>query len=246
MSFEVEPVNRSSLSSQIADQLQEAILDGTLKADDRLPTEDELSKRYQVSRPTIREALKRLAAKNLVRSKRGPTGGTFVTKPSVAQLSDSLTSAATMLVSLKEVDLDEINAARLELESTCCRLAATYRSENQLSALTHELKVQEDERITAEDFCASDVRFHRIIADASGNRMLAFVMYAVIEALQPVANMIAYRFRERTVIIDHHRRILEAIQQQDADLACAILKEQIEYLAARHQDAQDWRAGKGD
>lgn len=246
MSFEVEPVNRSSLSSQIADQLQEAILDGTLKADDRLPTEEELSKRYQVSRPTIREALKRLAAKNLVRSKRGPTGGTFVTKPSVAQLSDSLTSAATMLVSLKEVDLDEINAARLELETTCCRLAAEERTEAQLAALADELERQKNDLITAEDFCASDVRFHRIIADASGNRMLSFVMYAVIEALQPVSNMISYRFRERAVIVDQHNRLLVALSERDADTACAVLSEQIEYLAARHQDAQAWRASRNN
>lgn len=244
MSFEVEPVNRSSLSSQIADQLQEAILDGTLKADDRLPTEEELSKRYQVSRPTIREALKRLAAKNLVRSKRGPTGGTFVTKPSVSQLSDSLTSAATMLVSLKEVDLNEINAARLELETTCCRLAAAERTEDQLTALATELERQRDDQITAEDFCASDVRFHRIIADASGNRMLSFVMYAVIEALQPLSNMISYRFRERAVILDQHSRLLDALRDRDADTACAVLSEQIEYLAARHQEAQDWRASR--
>ncbi len=246
MSFEFEPVNRRSLSSQIADQLQEAILDGTLKADDRLPTEDELSRRYQVSRPTIREALKRLAAKNLVRSKRGPTGGTFVTKPSVDQLSDSLTSAATMMVSLKEVDLDEINQARRELESTCCRLAASQRQESHLAIMAEELSLQQNDSIAAEAFCASDVRFHRAIADASGNRMLSFVMYAVIEALQPVANMIAYRFREREVIVDQHRRLLEALQTQNADRACDILHEQIDYLAARHRDAQNWRAGKGD
>jgi len=242
LSFEVEPVNRHSLSRQIADQLQEAILDGTLKADDRLPTEDELSRRYQVSRPTIREALKRLAAKNLVRSKRGPTGGTFVTTPSVDQLSDQLTSAATMLMSLKAVDLDEINGARLELETICCRLAATHRNDEHLQALADELAIQQHGQITAEEFCASDVRFHRIIVDASGNRMLSFVMYAVIEALQPVANMIAYRFRERSVITEQHTRLLDALRDQDADAACTVLTEQIEYLAARHHDAQSWSA----
>ncbi|MGB0466307.1 MAG: FadR/GntR family transcriptional regulator [Pontibacterium sp.] len=241
MSFEVEPVNRRSLSSQIAEQLQDAIMDGTLKANDRLPTEDELSKRYQVSRPTIREALKRLAAKNLVRSKRGPTGGTFVTRPSVAQLSDTLTGAATMMVSLKAVELSEINEARLELESSCCRLAAEHRSEAHLSALQDELRLQQDANITAEAFCASDVRFHRIIADATGNRMLSFVMYTMIEALQPVANMIAYHFREREVIAGQHQRLLEALTKQDAEAACQALKEQIDYLAARHRDAQNWR-----
>lgn len=246
MSFEVEPVNRRSLSSQIADQLQEAILDGSLKADDRLPTEDELASRYQVSRPTIREALKRLAAKNLIRSKRGPTGGTFVTKPTADQLSDNLTAAATMMVSLKEVNLDEIHEARRELERSCCLLATQHRTQEQLDALSAELEIQAAADISAEAFCASDVRFHRIIAEATGNRMLSFLMYGVIEALQPVANMISYRVRARDVIVDQHRRLLGALEMQDPVAAVRILDEQLDYLAERYQAAQDGRQRKAD
>jgi GntR family transcriptional repressor for pyruvate dehydrogenase complex len=246
LSFEVEPVNRRSLSSQIADQLQEAILDGSLKAEDRLPTEDELAQRYQVSRPTIREALKRLAAKNLVRSKRGPAGGTFVTKPTADQLSDSLTTAATMMVSLKEVNLEEIHEARRELERTCCRLAAEHRTQSQLDALASELAVQAEADISAEAFCASDVRFHRVIAEATHNRMLSFLMYGVIEALQPVANMISYRVRARDVIVDQHQRLFTALEQRDAEAAVTVLDEQLDYLAERYQAAQAERQRKAD
>jgi DNA-binding FadR family transcriptional regulator len=99
-SIDFEPVSQKSLSRQIADQIRQAIIDGSLAADDRLPTEDELAARFSVSRPTIREALKRLAAQNLVRSKRGPTGGTFVNRPSVSDLSDSLAGATTLLMGL--------------------------------------------------------------------------------------------------------------------------------------------------
>lgn len=64
----------TSAASQIADQLQQAIMDGRLKVDERLPTEEELAAQFGVSRPTVREALKRLAARHLIRSRRGPTG----------------------------------------------------------------------------------------------------------------------------------------------------------------------------
>ena len=69
---------KASLSKQIAEQLRAAIVDGRFKIGERLPTEDELAQRYGVSRPSVREALKRLAAQNLVRARRGPTGGNFV------------------------------------------------------------------------------------------------------------------------------------------------------------------------
>ena len=63
-------------------------------------------------------------------------------------------------------------------------------------------------------------------------------MYTLIEALQPVANMIAYRFREREIITAQHKRLLVAVKNQDSNLATAILKEQIEYLDQLHTEAQ--------
>jgi len=238
VSLEVAPINKTSLSKQVADQLQEAILEGALKADDRLPTEGELAERFHVSRPTIREALKRLAAKNLIRSRRGPTGGTFVNHLGAEELSDQMTTAATLYVSMNQISLSEVSSTRLEMEKLCCQLACQNRSDDDLEKMRSELKYQSDSSITAEEFCAADVRFHRAIADASQNRMLSFVMYSLIEALQPVANMIAYRFRERDIILMQHRRLLGAIEEQDSSLACAVIKEQIEYLAQLHEEAQ--------
>jgi len=239
VSLALGPVNKSSLSKQVADQLQEAILDGSLKADDRLPTEDELAKRFQVSRPTIREALKRLAAKNLIRSRRGPTGGTFVNHLGTSELSDHLTTASTLYVSMNQISLPEVSSTRLEMESLCCQLACDHRTDADLEKMEFELGQQLDNRISPEDFCAADVRFHRAIAEASHNRMLSFVMYTLIEALQPVANMIAYRFREREIITGQHKRLLGAIREQNKTLACAIIAEQITYLDQLHEEAQE-------
>ncbi|WP_293267048.1 FadR/GntR family transcriptional regulator [Neptunomonas sp.] len=237
-SIEFEPVSQQSLSRQIADQIRQAIIDGSLAADDRLPTEDELAARFSVSRPTIREALKRLAAQNLVRSKRGPTGGTFVNRPSVSDLSDSLAGATTLLMGLNAFSLDEITQTRLELETICCKLAAQNRSEQDLNALSNELKIQANPATSAEQFCASDVNFHRLIANATGNRMLAFVMHTVIEALQPVANMVAHHYREKAIIYNQHERLLEALSNQDTELSIKILSEQVNYLSQQHSAAQ--------
>jgi DNA-binding FadR family transcriptional regulator len=237
-SIDFEPVSQQSLSRQIADQIRQAIIDGSLAADDRLPTEDELAARFSVSRPTIREALKRLAAQNLVRSKRGPTGGTFVNRPSVSDLSDSLAGATTLLMGLNAFSLEEITQTRLELETICCKLAAENRSQEDLDALFRELKVQADPNLSAEAFCTSDVNFHRLIANATGNRMLSFVMHTVIEALQPVANMVAYRYREKHIIYNQHERLFTALSNQDAALSIQILSEQVHYLNQQHTAAQ--------
>ncbi len=239
MSITYEPVVTTSIAKQIAEQIRQSILDGRLKADDRLPTEHELAQQFSVSRPTIREALKRLAAQNLIRSRRGPTGGTFVNRPSEEEARTSLTTATTLLVSFGEFDLAQIVEARHELEVMCGRLAAERRGDEHIAAMANEIEIQSDATISDEDFCASDVRFHRALVDATGNPVLQFLMCAVIEALQPVENMVIFRYRDRQKVVRQHKRILKAIAAGDPQRTEQKITKQMHYLRAQFALAQD-------
>jgi DNA-binding FadR family transcriptional regulator len=236
-----EPLVTASLAKQIAERIRESITDGTLKADDQLPTEDELAKQFQVSRPTIREALKRLAAQSLIRSRRGPAGGTFVNRPTHEEVSSNLTTATALLVSLGEFEVPEILEARHELEVTGARLAAKRNTETELEVMAREIETQKNSALSDVDFCASDVRFHRAMADASHNPVLQFVMFAVIEALQPIENMVVLRFREREEIVKQHEKMLLALKARDTKAVVAAVTEQTDYLRERFDAAQEWR-----
>lgn len=243
MAIDFEPLQTKSLARQIADRIRESIIDGELGADDRLPGETELAAQFGVSRPTIREALKRLAAQHLIRSRRGPGGGTFVNRPSSQQLRDSVTATAMAAVSMGEFTSDDIVEARRELELLCGRLAIDQRSDDDLAAMHAEIAIQRDAALSDEDFCASDVRFHRALADASGNRVLQLVMFSVIEALQPVINMAVYRHRERQRIVDHHQQIVAALEQRNTAAAEGALHDLMSYLEQRLEAAQrSWHA----
>ncbi len=239
-----EPVQKDTFPSQIARQIRAMIVDGTLAVNQRLPTEQELAAQFTVSRPTIREALKRLAAQNLIRSRRGPTGGTFVNGPSVEEEMDHLAAVSTMLVSVGDISMEEIADARQQLEILCVRLAATERTDEQLEALAREIEYQEKIDITDMDFCASDVRFHRTLVDASRNALLRFLMAAVVEGLQPISNLIVFRYRERKEIIRHHRLLLDHLTRGDAEGAASVIAEQMAYLRAHYLNAQVARLGK--
>ena len=237
MAIKFEPLVTESLAKQIAENIREAIVKGSLKVDERLPTEEELAARFEVSRPTIREALKRLAAQHLIRSRRGPTGGTFVNRPSQDEVRLNLTNAMTLLVGMGEFNLTDIAETRQGLETLCCRLAAERRTDAHLVALAVELDIQRDPKLSDVDFCASDVRFHRVLADATDNALLKFIVLTVIDALQPVANMVVYQFRERQRLVSQHESILAALQARDADSAIAALNEQIADLGEKYAQA---------
>ena len=230
-----KPIVTTSMATQIADVIQQAILDGTLRINERLASEEELAAQFGVSRPTVREALKRLAARHLLRSRRGPSGGNFVSGPSPEQLAQSFGTAAAVLVATGGVSLDEMATARFEMEAICCRLAADCICEADLDALRKELEHQRQADITDEEFCASDVRFHRLIVEASGNAILRFVMNLVVETLMPVSNMIIFRVRDRRTICALHARIVEALARRDGEGAVSVLSELIAYIRTQYE-----------
>lgn len=232
------PVSRQSLSHQIADQIRQSIGDGSLRADDRLPTEGELAERFGVSRPTVREALKRLAAQNLVHSKRGPTGGTFIVRPQVEDVSEQLTTLSTLLLGMDTFSIADIVSARSGLERLCCQLIVERSAPADLCDMQAALVLHSDPEISAEVFCDTDVAFHRSLASSTGNPLISLIMHMVIEALQPVSNMVTVRYRDRTTIVQEHQTILAALEQGDADRASEVLTTQALRLGEQMERAR--------
>jgi len=241
MTLKFDEVVRTGIAKQVAENIKSAIMDGRLKIDERLPTEEDLAKNFGISRPTVREALKRLAAQNLIQSRRGPLGGNFVKRPDPEGLSKAITGAATLLVGIGAFDIDEIITARLETETICCRLACDNHDTAHLERMAAEIDIQRDESISDEDFCASDVRFHRALVDSTCNGPLKLMMYTVIESFIPITNMIVFRVRERRKVVGFHRQIMEAVAKRETEAATKALGDLLAYIRNSYSTAMDAR-----
>ncbi|MEJ0028531.1 MAG: FadR/GntR family transcriptional regulator [Rhizomicrobium sp.] len=237
MALKYDSVVTAGAAKQIAKDIREAILHGRIKVGERLPTEDELAASYGVSRPTIREALKLLAAQNLVRARRGPSGGSFVTKPEPGEMGQTLAGAVTLMVTIGGFQFDEIALARLELDTICCRQAATTRDQADIAKLKTALAELRDEKVSDEEFCAADVRFHRALVDATHNGPLRFLMYGIVEAMLPIMNMVVYRERERAVVVKYHEAVLAAIVKKRPAEAVTAVRGLMEYLTGKYRSA---------
>src|SRR3982074_2451526 len=148
MTIDYQGLVTQGLARQIAEKIRDAILEGRIQVHERLPTEEELAAKFSVSRPTTCEALKRLAAQNLIRSRRGPPGGTFVNQPRREEARLMGATAARWLVSMGACALSDIAGARQEIELVCCRLAARRRTDEQLAAMAREIEQQRDSSLT--------------------------------------------------------------------------------------------------
>lgn len=218
------------LTRQIAGSLRDEIIHGHLQVGQRLPAEADLARRFKASKPTVREAMKILAAQNLTQSRRGPNGGVFVSRPTLEQTNRLLTSVTTWLVTLGIFSREDIAEARRSLGQACVGLAAQRRSETDLYLLERELQRMGDAGGSNEQFCVADMQFHRGIANATGNRVLQLIMLIIGDSLAAATGMMVFRYHQREMVVAFNTRILSAIRSRRGDSGAVIYAEMIDYL----------------
>jgi len=214
--MKIDPDSSIDLSAQIASAIKDAIIDGSLPVDERLPSEQELCEQFSVSRSTVREALKRLGAQSLIRTQRGATGGAFVNRLTYEAAHSQQITTSTLLLSMNDVSFSTACEARYTLEKSCARLAAERRTADQLATMRSEAFKQSQPGLTDEAFCASDVAFHRALVDAAHNKVMSYQLAGAVEAMQPLMNMITFTARSRERIVGLHGAIADALEAQDA------------------------------
>lgn len=243
--MKIDPQNPADLSAQIAKAIRDAIISGDLPVDERLPSEAELADQFDVSRPTVREALKRLAAQSLIRTQRGATGGAFVNRLKFEDAYGQQITTSTLLLSMNDVSFATACEARYALERACAPLSAERRSADHLATMRAEAHRQSQPGLTDEAFCASDVAFHRALVDAAGNPVLSYQLAGAVESMQPLMNMITFSARSRETIIGLHTAIADAIDARDAGAADASLDALSRYTQALAQDVIARKSQRG-
>lgn len=238
-------LNQSAeLPVQIAESIREAIINGSLLVDERLPSESELCDRFEVSRSTVREALKRLAAQNLIRTQRGASGGAFVNRISFEDAYPHQITTSTLLLSMNEVSFETACEARFAVERACVPLSAERCQPDQLATMRAEIHRQSQNGLSDESFCASDVAFHKALVEGAGNPVLTYQLAGAIESMQPLMNMITFSERDRAKIVALHTKIADAIECGQATAADLGLAELADYTMTLADQVRQQRAAR--
>lgn len=212
---------------RIVDQVREDIFRRRLAAGDRLPNEAELADRFEVSRLTVREALRVLELQGLVRVEHGFQGGAFVAESGTAPVTDAL---ETML-RLEHLERAEIYAARRYLEPGVAALAA--RDLDPATARAIEVDIEESERRLASGKPAfrTNLEFHRLVAGACGNRILTLMTGAVLDLLAAAESRRPSDEKVNREACRAHATIFRALRLGDADRASSAMEVHLEWLA---------------
>lgn len=230
----VDPERRSSTSEELVTQLREMIHRGELRPGDRLPPERDLAKLLGVSRPTLRAAIRSLAAVGVLQSKQG--AGTFVVESDGPPALDS--GPLRMMASLHGFTTSEMFEARRSLEMAIAALAAERATGEQMANMAEEIAGMFASLDDPEQFLVHDMRFHQMVAASSGNRIMTALMNMVATVLFDVRRKTVNRARDLKESAEMHRQIYRAIRDRNSDEARNAMRDHL-MLAQRAQESEE-------
>src|ERR1700684_3132619 len=225
-------VRTSRLYEQIVQQIEESVLNGTLKPGDQLPAERELAQQLGVSRTAVREAVKTLREKGLVEAYSGR--GTFIT--------DGTSQAARQSFDLMvKVGQQEGSAhlaeLRLVLEPGIAALGAVRAKEEDVATMREAVVVMDRAQKDPDVYIEADLDFHLALAEAAANPLILSLIDSIVGLLREQ--------RMRIFNVDggpergqlHHKRILEAVREHDAEKARTCMRAHLKQVKEDSQAA---------
>jgi DNA-binding FadR family transcriptional regulator len=214
----------------VVDQIQGNIINGNLKPGDVLPPELKLKELFNVSRPSIREALRVLEQRGLIIIKSGAKGGAVVIDASTSNITENL----DLLMQLKKVQIQDLNEYRAHVEPIVAALAAeraTLADIERLNILKAEAdRIAQKEDVTLSNYQPIDVAMHMLIAEIARNPLFEASLKMIHNKM--VYSKVIYPYdsiheRSKDLIMKNIKdfsELVEAIEQRSPEKAKSVMK----------------------
>ena len=216
----------ATLTQQVAHDLGQRIVGGDYLPGDALPSEADLSADLEVSRTVVREALKVLAAKGLIRS-RPRVGPVVQPRHSWERLDSDVLAWSTRDSEQLKAFLDQLTEVRRIIEPDAARLAATRATPDELRHIETTFSAMEDAVTDPSAFLTHDLAFHEAIVQAAHNDVLLGLLLTLRKGLAASRQVSTGTLRQdtpatvhaRATALELHRAVLDALRERDGERA---------------------------
>ncbi len=216
------PVNSKRTFEEIFTEMKTLIIDGVFKQGDKLPSEMEIARQFNVGRQTVREALRLLELSGFLKVRKGAGGGSTVTNAIAERLSKSFLDAARM----KNMSISELTVARIGIEKLVVSLAVGNATDEDIALLKENIlsatrKIEQGTQAFKEN-----IDFHVLLAKASHNSAYMIIVGSIMTVVAHffrVPQMVATSKK----ILEEHRSILDAVIKRDEERAVSLMDKHI-------------------
>ncbi len=197
------------ISDQIIDQIRDAILSGKLKPGDRLASEKELADRFEVSKATMREAMRVLEVLGSTETRKGTSGGIFIAEVSMRTTIHSIIN----FLHFQALSIKEITMLRYLIEPTVARIAVSKITDQDIQNLK---KIVGERAAGGENEVSKEIGFHRYLARLAENTLLILIVDFVDNLLDSIKSKIKLGPDFYREVRKSHLQILDCIIKKDA------------------------------
>jgi GntR family transcriptional repressor for pyruvate dehydrogenase complex len=216
-------VEQNKVALDIIRQVREAILEGKLKAGDRLPPEKQLLVKFGVGKHTLREAVRALEAMGFLSIRKGYGGGAVVLEVDMNTTRDSIAN----FLHFQNVSVRNLSEVRKLVEPYLARLAAERLRQDGLEALDDCNQACREALLLGQSMSSHEIKFHRILADASGNPVLILILDFVNSVLTDSKRHLQPGPAFSQEVLAAHERILAAVRERDLERAEAEMRDHV-------------------
>lgn len=203
------------ISTNIVDQIREAILSGALNPGDRLPSEKELSKNFEVSKASLREAFRALEALGFLEVRQGMSGGAFVREVDLTTARNNMFN----YIFFQKPTIHEFTQLRSFIEPAAAEIAAQKITPEELADLEENLEMTRKAQHKGAFYYELDTYFHHRIAGITGNRLVCFVIDSLKNAIVNIKLELELDHDFSVRVFQAHERIMNAFRARDPERA---------------------------
>jgi GntR family transcriptional repressor for pyruvate dehydrogenase complex len=218
-----EEVSRGRVSDNVVLQIKKSIIDGIYKPGEKLPSEKELLAMFNISRGSLREAMKSLERLGFVNIKTGVLGGAYVTDRAIQSFSKTLYD----VIQMSKVGLFELLEMREIMEPGMAALAAQRRTDADVRKM-EELISLRDKSLKADKVpIVVNIDWHQAVAEASKNGMLCLIIDATAMILNDEFKKISLSLEDHRAILDFHKKVTACIKEKDSEGASRLMRRHV-------------------
>ncbi len=219
------PIKQVRISEEVTEQLKQAILLGQFRAGDKLPAERVLAERFQVSRLSIREAIRKLESFGFVTTRHGVNGGVYVTDLTF----ENLVNAFLHLFLAGRVSIRQLIQVRLFVEPEVARLAASGITSDYAERLRQALESEKDMSPSALERFDTIAQVHQLLAEMSGNPFLEGIVVSVLNLTLRYVQIADINYEEFHTA-DMHVPVVEAVSAGNGEAAFTAMRQHVAEL----------------
>ncbi len=243
-----QPIKSERTFEKVSTRIKRLIFDGVLKPGDRLPSETDLAHQFDVSRQTIREALRILELSGFITVQKGGSGGPLIQTTILNTINDLFLDAFR----LEKVTTEELTLARFAIERVVMEYAIDGADDSDIQRLrenVQQARMKIENNLVAVD---ENIEFHNLLAEASKNHVFVMVVGSITAVVREhtsrmTANLEGKdqtRAYSESVLkskntVDIHEKIIEAIEAKDRKKARQLMESHLQEVGHRLEALKD-------